>query len=632
MSSETPAIRHSKRIQKCAPSPTEIPAVDSLIETPSQNAPHILPTLNHSDPDSSSSSNAPDVPSTSHHADPDSSSDTIIIQNARDIMSDQKTASVSHPILSRAPILTDGEITPKIVRNFENHCATYFLNTKDGVPNDTKVTRIIGCFENSLIYDWAQEDSERLIKLSFTEFMKEFREQWLPANWEQNVRTEMLNSRLDPSQKFDTWAAQILSYNVSLRNTKSHMTDDQLRTQLETALDEELRIITTDENINTETDLRKWMAKIRNVDNRRQNERKRMADFWETKNRAKRQNIGSRFPPLPDRNSSIRGNTPSTNPQAGLYPPKLTDDERRLLHDHEGCLKCRVFYAGHRADKCTTTLSGKDYKQHTLQDALRAKSTKPSTRPTPIASITETSMTNGADLVAAVFPMSSAVASDSSTEHSETSLASVRVPPPLKERHLTWLCELTNPIDHLWVNTHALIDSGAHMVLIRPDLVDRLKLPKLLLERPERIAVAIDATTPPHITHYVILQPASIDKKFMSQPLHAVIAPGLCMPLILGLPFLTVNKIVCNYAERTCIVTNSQMTYDLLSKRKPYPPKDVDILAAIRERVETLTRDETMAQRENELWTRFREVFEPPPHADELPTKPLARIKLKDAK
>ncbi|KAH9024699.1 hypothetical protein EDB85DRAFT_1870020 [Lactarius pseudohatsudake] len=213
-------------------------------------------------------------------------------------MSDQKTASVSHPILSRPPILTDGEITPKIVRDFENHCSTYFLNAKDGVPDDAKVTRIIGCFENSLIYDWAQEDCERLIKLTFTDFMKEFRLQWLPANWEQNVRTEMLNSRLDPSQKFDVWAAQILSYNVSLRNTKSHMTDDQLRTQLETALDEELRIIATDENINAETDLRKWMGKIRNVDNRRQNERKRMADFWETKNRAnKRQNIGTRYSP-----------------------------------------------------------------------------------------------------------------------------------------------------------------------------------------------------------------------------------------------------------------------------------------------------------------------------------------------
>ncbi|KAH9014625.1 hypothetical protein EDB85DRAFT_1899126 [Lactarius pseudohatsudake] len=250
MSSETFAIRHSKHIQKLAPSPTETPGPSSPTEIPSLNVP---PIINHADSDSSDDENDPHASPILNHTDPDSSDDAIIIQNARGIMSDQKTATVSHPILSRAPILTDGEITPKIIRDFENHCSTYFLNAKDSVPDDAK--------------------------------------QWLPANWEQNVRTEMLNSRLDPSQKFDVWAAQILSYNVSLRNTKSHMTDDQLRTQLETALDEELRIIATDENINVETDLRKWMAKIRNVDNRRQNERKRMANFWETKNRAKRQNI-----------------------------------------------------------------------------------------------------------------------------------------------------------------------------------------------------------------------------------------------------------------------------------------------------------------------------------------------------
>jgi hypothetical protein len=70
-------------------------------------------------------------------------------------MSDPKLATISHPIMSHAPILTDGLVTPKVVRDFENHCTTYFLNAKELIPDDLKVTKIIGCFERSLIDDWA---------------------------------------------------------------------------------------------------------------------------------------------------------------------------------------------------------------------------------------------------------------------------------------------------------------------------------------------------------------------------------------------------------------------------------------------------------------------------------------------
>lgn len=72
-------------------------------------------------------------------------------------------------------MLTKGKITPKVVREFESHCAHYFINTKDGVPNDAKVTKILGCFEESVVDDWTSTNQERLMKMTFPEFMKEFR-------------------------------------------------------------------------------------------------------------------------------------------------------------------------------------------------------------------------------------------------------------------------------------------------------------------------------------------------------------------------------------------------------------------------------------------------------------------------
>lgn len=139
------------------------------------------------------------------------------------------------------------------------------------------------------------------------------------------------------------------------------------------------------------------------------------------------------------------------------------------------------------------------------------------------------------------------------------------------------------------LKTKALIDGGAHMVLIRPDVVTRLALPKFTLSHPEQINVAMG--TPNQIeklTNYVTIEPFSLDGLFLSHPVHAVIAPGLCMPMILGLPFLTTNNIVCNYAERTCTTTQSKPPYDLLSKVDKTKPTlhlmtTPDILAAIKE-------------------------------------------------
>ncbi len=199
---------------------------------------------------------------------------------------------------------------------------------------------------------------------------------------------------------------------------------------------------------------------------------------------------------------------------------------------------------------CKTTLSGKDYKPRTLPDALCAKPGKPQSHAPVVAAITEqlADTMPVTDLVAAIFLAATTFTNnESSSDTLDASISSVSA--PLKEKHLIWQCSLTNMTDHIWIKTHALINSGTHLVLICPDLVTQLRLPVHKLPTPEQIAVVVDATAQCNtITHYVMIQPTSLDKQFLSQPLCAVITPGLCIPLILGLPFLTTNEIVCNYA------------------------------------------------------------------------------------
>jgi hypothetical protein len=197
--------------------------------------------------------------------------------------------------------------------------------------------------------------------------MKEFRAHWLPDKWEQTVHTEILNSCLRPPQRFEDWADQILSNNVSLQNTASHMNDEQLRIQLMAALDDELHTLVTDNNISEVSDLRNWMTEVCKLDNKRQFDQARVENalknlgYSRTNNRQTATNRYQLYNNA-NRNRNSRGNSATPSMDPNTYPPKLTDEERRLLHEHDGCLKCRVFYAGHRANKCTITLSGKDYK------------------------------------------------------------------------------------------------------------------------------------------------------------------------------------------------------------------------------------------------------------------------------
>lgn len=62
--------------------------------------------------------------------------------------------------------------------------------------------------------------------------------------------------------------------------------------------------------------------------------------------------------------------------------------------EHEGCLKCRVFHAGHRLDKCSISLSGKDYNPRILYEALCAKGQKTTSKSlsVTVTVITESSL------------------------------------------------------------------------------------------------------------------------------------------------------------------------------------------------------------------------------------------------
>lgn len=180
------------------------------------------------------------------------------------------------------------------------------------------------------------------------------------------------------------------------------------------------------------------------------------------------------------------------------------------------------------------------------------------------------------------------------------------------------------------------------------------------------------------LTEYVELEPAAVDGRWISQKVKAIIAPGCCSEIILGMPFLSHNQIVIDHEYRTCIAKKEKVdllnpvipekieSYRIKNKvelkkglrrmrneaniaRKPMmlelkalcalrkcqqefeDVKDFEVVAAVRVRVESLAIEIEYAERESKVKESFPDLFKPIPHVSRLPDNVTASIKLKDA-
>jgi hypothetical protein len=520
------------------------------------------------------------------------------------------------------------------MREWEGDVTVYFANVKGGVKDEDKVAKVLTGFRDPLIKAWLAANDDHLKTLDFDDFLTEFRDEWLPTDWEADTRAEIVSSNLNPlTERFADWTRRLRELNVTLIGTPSHFNDRQMRAQLESCIDKDLRQLARLEDAHKIRELVPWVNKLRDLDLRRTNDRKRRHEEflnWQTK---ERQPGSSRYRP-----TDPTPRTRATDKPPSEFPPKLTPDERRVLQEHDGCFKCRKLNAGHRASDCSVILSGKGYKPVTAPVTApdTAQKTAPSTskgprRNTTIAATAGNALNDDNDcsqnLVAALFTNNAESDADDLDDNPES------VRPQLKCEHLIWNCLLTGPTG--LTRTNALIDSGAHMVLIRASIVKRLGLTPNKLPTPELVNVAMNNGTARTLTHYIDIEPTSRSTStaptFRSKPLRAVVADNLCAPLILGLPFLVANNITCNYARRECNVTVENVPVNILAQHQPAlllkPP---DTLAYIHQRTAAPPLQHILEERETELRKKFHTVFEPLPHTDELPREPVARIQLKN--
>ena len=161
----------------------------------------------------------------------------------------------------------------------------------------------------------------------------------------------------------------------------------------------------------------------------------------------------------------------------------------------------------------------------------------------------------------------------------------------------------------------------------------------------------------------------SLNNAWSSHPVHALIAPGLCSNIFLGLPFLSHNKIVIDHDARTAI--DKTCGFDLLNENTSChhaPPslnlsplqkqllilkqkklllaelklkcsehlaslevkglfemiQPLNLIGAITDKIVSLASQKKLAKKELDIKKEYKDVFHPIPHISELPTSETA--------
>jgi hypothetical protein len=244
--------------------------------------------------------------------------------------------------------------------------------------------------------------------------------------------------------------------------------------------------------------------------------------------------------------------------------PKMTENERKLLLENDGCLKCQRFFAGHRSNNCQNRfLNASSYRTLSMEDVNAARHRTSKTVASITAAASPTVEATAHHVAAVMPPNKSSVLDLSGSDLSKDSDDDVSVNPhadcpiPFMVPHYKWDCLVSNKTTGEPITLQSLLDDGSHMVLI-DDIVARglglcrRCLPKLI---PIELALSPSNRTEAAktvLTEWVKLKPRDVNDQWTSRTVRTVVAPSLCTDLILGLPFLVANKLVMDYEERTC--------------------------------------------------------------------------------
>jgi hypothetical protein len=155
-------------------------------------------------------------------------------------MSANTPAECIHAEPKRIPLLSPGEVTPMVIRQWEMACEDFFSANKK-LEEEDRVAAVLPGLKDMHARDWVATHRAELVALPFASFMKDLHKEFLSDGWDDELHARICNSPLKPSDSFAKWVNDIRHLNIILCGTDYHFSEDALHFQLDSLLDVDLR-------------------------------------------------------------------------------------------------------------------------------------------------------------------------------------------------------------------------------------------------------------------------------------------------------------------------------------------------------------------------------------------------------
>ena len=109
-------------------------------------------------------------------------------------------ATVEQEGPAKCPIMGEGGLNTKNIHQYDDCCNGYF-DVKD-IPGDKQVCKVIAGIHDQCMKDHISTNHACIIALTFPEFMKEIKDNWLDKNWEAMAWVQLLHMVQGQDQPF----------------------------------------------------------------------------------------------------------------------------------------------------------------------------------------------------------------------------------------------------------------------------------------------------------------------------------------------------------------------------------------------------------------------------------------------
>ncbi|KAG6858825.1 hypothetical protein C0995_013629, partial [Termitomyces sp. Mi166 len=320
-----------------SPMPSEAEALADLMPLPSSSSTESLNSSGSSSSEDDFTPSHQNNPTTrtidTHHtANQNHMSATLVFNPDTD---DQRPlAKVRITKLRECPMLTEGHMDDHVFQQWTIACRRY---QKHSGKKDSEIVSFVadGMLEPCFVA-WYHANQSRIDSMTLDQYLGELQRFALPCRWQSKVCDTILES-YQGNMSFADWVVVLQNLNACLKNTSSEHTlsETSFKAHLKSHMRPELRRKVDYKRISA-GELADWITEVTELDKELAEERARTQAMIDVSN----ERISKRKPLIerlsePSSRASSTSLTPSGTVTPRIKLAKLTDEEKKLLAEHQ---------------------------------------------------------------------------------------------------------------------------------------------------------------------------------------------------------------------------------------------------------------------------------------------------------